>query len=145
MESTWEARDLLVLKAVVEIEEETGSYALINDIATRTGIAGDQVERSVGALSREDPKLFSVIDASSASRTIFMGAGDATGEARRRVGAWPTPDSLADRIIAALEDTAANGESEEERTRAQKMLDGAKGVGKGVLTGVLVKVMTGGF
>lgn len=68
-----------------------------------------------------------------------------TGEARRRVGAWPTPDSLTNRIIAALEDAAANGASEEERTRAQKMLDGAKGVGKGVLTGVMVKVMTGGF
>jgi hypothetical protein len=143
MSSTWETRDLPVLRAIVEIEDETGEYVQVGDISERTGLDETQVQRAVGALSREYPRLISVIDASSAAATFYMAAGHATGEARRKVGTWPTPESLADRIVAALEDTASNGETEEERTRAQKMLDGAKGVGKGVLTGVIVKALSG--
>jgi hypothetical protein len=59
------------------------------------------------------------------------------------VGAWPTPEGLADRILAALADTAENGPSEEERGKARKVLDAAGGVGKSVLTNVLTKVLTG--
>jgi hypothetical protein len=145
MSSTWETRDLPVLKAIVAIEEESGRFAMVDAIAERTGLDDEQVQRAVGALSREEPSLFEVIDASSMGGTHYAGAGDITGHARRVVGAWPTPESLADRLIAALEDTAANGEDEEHRSWAKRALEGGKGVGKGVLTSVLVKVLTEGI
>jgi hypothetical protein len=52
---------------------------------------------------------------------------------------------LTERILAALEDTAESAPTEEERSGARKFLDGAAGVGKGVLTSVLVKVLTEGL
>jgi hypothetical protein len=95
-------------------------------------------------LAAEEPAFFSYSDLTTYGGRQMGSITDPTGHARRTVGTWPTPDGLADRIITALEETAANAPSEEERSRAQKMLDGAKGVGKGVLTGVLVKVLTQG-
>jgi hypothetical protein len=145
MDSTWETRDLPVLKVVVGIEEETGRYAMVADIAERTGLSDEQVQRAIAALSREEPQLFDVIDSSSMSGSYYAGAGDTTGHARRVVGAWPTPESLADRLIAALEETAANGETDEQRSWAKRALEGGKVVGKGVLTSVLVKVLTEGL
>lgn len=40
--------------------------------------------------------------------------GKPTGHARRAVGAWPTPESIADRLISAL-DEAADREPDPER------------------------------
>ena len=98
-----------MLKAVVEIQEESGRYAMAADIASRTGLDDEQVQRAIGALSREEPQLLTVMDASSMGGTYYAAAGDTTGHARRVVGAWPTPESLTDRLIAALEDAAVNG------------------------------------
>ncbi|MDQ1628263.1 MAG: hypothetical protein QOI54_2007 [Actinomycetota bacterium] len=145
MTSVWETRDLPVLKAIVDFEDETGQYARLDTLAQRTGHDDALLQAALRALNNEQPRLISVIDVSSMSGKFFMGAGDATGEARRRVGQWPTRESLADRIIAALEDAAENAPTEEERSGARKFLDGAKGVGKGVLTSVLVKVLTEGL
>jgi hypothetical protein len=40
--------------------------------------------------------------------------GEPTGHARRAVGAWPTPESIADRLIGPL-DEAADREPDPER------------------------------
>ena len=54
------------------------------------------------------------------------------------MGAWPTPENLADRIIAALEAEAEREQDPQRKTRLQHAAD----VGKGVLTGVLTTVIT---
>lgn len=143
MDSTWETRDLLVLRAVVQIEDETGERVEAGQIAEATGFEAADVQRALGALGREQPPFFRVVDDSDMSGTHYAGAENCTGHARRTVGAWPTPDGLADSIVAALQDAADNAPTEEERGRARKILDGVGGVGKGVLTGVLVKVLSG--
>lgn len=143
MDSTWEARDLPVLDAAAQIIDREGPVpgAYIRDIAAATGLDVDDVVRATYAL--ESAGLLTM-----QQRTMGGNGGQwrvraVSGEARRLVGAWPTPDGLAERIVAALEDAAQNAPTEEERGRARKILDGATGVGKGVLTGVLVKVLSG--
>jgi hypothetical protein len=143
MDSTWEDRDLPVLRAVVRIEDDTQHHVRAEQIKEATGLDDKDVQRALGALARENPPFFEIIDASSMGGTFYMGAVNCTGHARRTVGSWPTPDNLADRIIAGLQEAADNAPSEEERSRARKVLDGVGGVGKGVLTGVLVKVLSG--
>lgn len=143
MDSTWETRDLPVLRAVVQIEDETGQPVEALQIGEATGLDDGAVQRALGALGREEPPFFDLIDDSSLAGTHYFGAAGCTGHARRTVGSWPTPDNLADRIVAGLQDAADHAPTEEERGRARKLLDGATGVGKGVLTGVLVKVLSG--
>jgi hypothetical protein len=143
MDSTWEARDLPVLDAAARIIDRDGPVpgAYIRDIATDAGLEIDEVVRATHAL--EDAGLIEM-----AQRSLGGGGGNwrvcgLSGGARQIVGQWPTPENLADRIVAALQDAADNAPSEEERSRAKRLLDGASGVGKGVLTGVLVKVLSG--
>jgi hypothetical protein len=143
MDSTWESRDLPVLRVIVAMEDETRRHVTAEQIQQATGLDGDDVQRALGALGREQPPFFEIMDVSSMSGAFYMGAVNSTGHARRTVGSWPTPDNMADRIVAGLQEVAANAPSEEERSRARKVLDGVGGVGKGVLTGVLVKVLSG--
>ncbi len=48
---------------------------------------------------------------------------DPTGEARRRIGQWPTPDRLAERLLQVVEDQAEHG-PEDERPRWRRVRDG---------------------
>jgi hypothetical protein len=143
MDSTWEPRDLPVLDAVARLIDRDGPVpgAYLRDIAGETGLDIEDVVRATNALEAAGLIVMQ-------QRTMGGNGGqwrvrEVSGEARRLVGAWPTPDNLADRIVAALQDAADNAPTEEERSRARKLLDGATGVGKGVLTGVLVKVLSG--
>lgn len=112
-------------------------------ITEATGFDDEQVQRALAALGKERPPFFHLMDDSTMAGKHYFGAEGSAGHARRTVGAWPTPDSLADRIVAALQDAAEHAPTEEERSRARKVLDGVTGVGKGVLTGVLVKALSG--
>ncbi len=133
-----------VLKAAVEWFDDPDSNIMnMPDIVELSGLAEDDVKRALRRISSAFPPYIDGVETAEAAYPIAISS--VTERAIRAAGAWPTPETLADRIVAALEDTAANGESEVERTRAQKILDGAKGVGKGVLTSVLVKVLTEGM
>ncbi len=143
MDSTWEARDLPVLDAAVRILDRDGPVpgAYLRDVAAETCLDIDDVVRATYAL--ESAGLVEMQQRTMGGGGQWRVRG-VTGEARRLVGAWPTPDNLADRIVAAMQEVAENAPTEEERGRARKLLDGATGVGKGVLTEVLVKVLSGG-
>ena len=141
MESTWADRDLPVLNAIVEIAERTGQAITPEMLAQETGFTSGKIAPALRALASAQPPFFEYSTIDTGDVAVIA---NPTGDARRTVGQWPTPEGLADQIISALEDAATNASSDEERSRAQKMLDGAKGVGKGVLTGVLIKVLTQG-
>jgi hypothetical protein len=56
-----------------------------------------------------------------------------SGDARRLVGSWPTPETALDRMIEALEAIAANIATDEDtRSRARKLLDGFQSAGRDV-------------
>ena len=133
-----------VLKAAVEWFDDPDSNIMnMPDIVELSGLAEDDVKRALRRISSAFPPYIDGVETAEAAYPIAISSVTERGHPRsRRLADTRT---LADRIVAALEDTAANGETEVERTRAQKILDGAKGVGKGVLTGALVKVLTDGF
>lgn len=140
MDSTWENRDLLVLTALVE--ELDREHATDSDtLARATGLEYEQVQRALRALSYEEPPLFQL--------GPRRGGGDislvfgATGEARRRVGAWPTPENLAGRIVEALGEAADRAPSPQERTRLQEAVKALGNVGQAALAGVIANALTG--
>ena len=139
MDSTWESRDLPVLEAVVEAcDRET--YADPGAMTRATGLAYEEVQRALRALSAEQPRLFTA--QSQANGDIFLVTG-ATGEARRRVGAWPTPESLADRIVEAVNEAAERTADPERRTLLREAGRALGNVGQAALAGVMANVLTG--
>lgn len=109
---TWEERDLPVLRAAVEYCEEKDGYAEVHHLRSRLDMSERDIRKALNALIAETPKLF---------QNYMYGVGSGvirverpTGEARRRVGLWPTPESLADRLVQAMA-AAADQEPDEEK------------------------------
>jgi hypothetical protein len=144
MESTWEQRDLPVLKAIVELTEEGLPHVARADVTERTGLDDDVVRAAYFALYGEQPPFCKFSDLSTLAGSDIDWARDPTGHARRTAGGWPTSESLADRIVAAFDDAARQTHDPEERARLIRAAEAVGGIGKGVVTGVLTKVLTEG-
>ena len=112
MDETWTSRDLPVLTAIVEVFERTGRVMSPNEIEEQSGLRADEVEAALRALEGEDPPFITKLER-RASGGIGL-VGKPTGHARRAVGAGPTLESIADRLITAL-DEAADREPDPER------------------------------
>lgn len=112
MDETWTSRDLPVLTAIVEVFERTGRVMSPNEIEEQSGLQADQVETALRALEGEDPPFITKLERRASGGISLV--GKPTGHARRAVGAWPTPESIADRLISAL-DEAADREPDPER------------------------------
>ncbi|OBJ58223.1 hypothetical protein [Mycobacterium asiaticum] len=122
IEETWTNRDLPVLRALVQIYENTGRAMIrASDIENATGFDKDTTQRALRSLSREP--YFKEAKGSWGGGILFV--GPPTGAALRVAGQWPTPESMVERLIAAFEAAASDEDLEEpERTRAQKIRDG---------------------
>lgn len=143
-EDTWTNRDLPVLKAVVELYEETGRGPRVSDVARKVDFDEPTVQRALRALYTEP--FFEKGMGSSQKQLIFV--GKPTSAALRIAGQWPTPETQLDRLIVAFETVAADeSRPEEERSRAEKVglwLTGALSqVAIGALGGAGGNLMTG--
>ncbi|MBP2704422.1 hypothetical protein JOL79_11415 [Microbispora sp. RL4-1S] len=139
---TWESRDLPVLKAIVELADEGEDRIDRSFIEERTGMGHDEVQRALRALAHEEPPFFGYTDTPGYGRKEILMVFDVTGHARRTVGTWPTPESLADRIVAGLS-AAADAESDEERRGWLKRTAAwFGGAGRDVLVDVASGVIT---
>jgi hypothetical protein len=143
MDSSWETRELVVLEAAVRHFDDPDAASLDpSQIAQMTGLDESSAMRALRSLvTAAPPYVVGVTTAEFAFPTMLT---DVTERARRTVGQWPTPEGLSNRIVAAIEEVAANASSEDERSRARRVLESVGGVGKGVLTAVLAKVLTEG-
>jgi hypothetical protein len=112
MDQTWTVRDLPVLRAIVELYEETGQIVSPNQIEAKTGLAAEVVQSALRALDSEQPPYVKKMQRYSSGHVVMIGAP--TGHARRAVGAWPTAETIADRLVSAL-DEAADREPDPER------------------------------
>lgn len=93
-----------MLTAIVEVFESTGRAMRPNEIVEQSGLDADQVEAALRALEGEDPPFISKLERRSSGGISLVGRP--TGHARRAVGAWPTPESIADRLVSALDEAA---------------------------------------
>lgn len=131
---TWHSRDLPVLRTIVRLCDEERS-----SIATGAGVArslraltDDEIHRAINAL--ELAGLFEVTRRGDGSASIISCP---SAEARRLSGAWPSPDSIADNLLAELKDIAEYGSDEATKSKARKALDGLSGFSRDVLVGVI--------
>ncbi len=114
---TWEDRDLPVLRAFVELWEESGGQVVTaQQLEHRTGFDQATTQSALAALIEEEPKLIGDHSGAAEDGAGVLVLVRPTGEARRRLNLWPpTPDLLADRLIQALARAADNEPDEEKR------------------------------
>ncbi|GIH25132.1 hypothetical protein Aph01nite_34420 [Acrocarpospora phusangensis] len=142
--TTWEDRDLPVLTAVLEMAEKGRAPMDGYEIAEYLGWDELTVQRSLVALAGERPPFFEFTDTTDfdSDGQEISGIHSPTGHARRAVGAWPTPESLAERLVAALEKAAADAEPEQAghlRKTALWLRENGQAVALGVVGNALSK------
>lgn len=113
MDETWTRRDLPVLEAIVQLSERDGGGFLDPAaIAQESGLDESETQAALLALDGEVPACVTDMRRSASGHIFLVGAP--TGHARRAVGAWPTAETIAGRLITAL-DEAAEREPDPER------------------------------
>jgi hypothetical protein len=136
---TWEERDLLVLRAAVEYCEENDDYAEAHHLRSRLDMSERDIRKAFNALCAETPKLFQ--NYWHAPSVGVSRVERPTGEARRRLGMWPTPESLADRLVQAMAAAADQEPDEEKRGRLKAAASWLGSAGRDVLVDVTAAVI----
>jgi hypothetical protein len=100
--STWDPRDLPILRAIVEISDEGMEWIEPEQLVERTGLDLSTVKAGLFALADEDPPHFKYVEFSSADSRDLGSISRPTGHARRTVDMWPTPEDRVTELIEAL-------------------------------------------
>lgn len=141
MEDTWFSRDLPVLTAIVELMDDPSARPKGSQVAEASGYTKDEVARALNALDGEYATVRKAMSGGDPGPWIVL---EVTPAARRAVGQWPTPENVADRLLAALEQAADQTVDEEQRSRLRRAADSLKGLGRDVLPEVIANVITKG-
>lgn len=132
---TWVTRDLPVLRAIVDLYEEDGDQISIRAIERRSGMDGDTVQRALRRLMTRPSFLG---DVTNTAQGIIVYIEAPTADALRVAGAWPSPETMVERLVAALEDAAADdGRPDEQRSKLKQLAVGVRSVGYQVAIGAL--------
>jgi len=134
MRDTWLDRDLPVLKAAVEVFEREGDPMDAYDIVAVAKLDADTVQRALRALSTEP--FFD--DGQASANGDILWIGKPTGQALRVAGQWPSPQTLLDRLVTALE-TAGEDEERlpEERSKLKQVALGLRTAAAQIAIGAL--------
>jgi len=136
---TWQ-RDVSVLRAIVPALD-TQSLAMTDAIAEDLGLPERDVKLAMRNLHRGGQVVAHIMHDGGGDWDIW--ASDVTRDGLERSGAWPTPETAVDRLVAALEQIAQNTDDEEERTRLQQFAAFLKTGGKQVGLSLVTSVLTG--
>lgn len=101
---TWSERDLPVLQAIVQGYDENGVSPDTEALSQTTGLDEVDIKRAIRALEHEDPPYLLAVMWGGANNV--WSSGTPTGHARRAVGAWPTVETVAARLIKGLTEAA---------------------------------------
>lgn len=140
---TWHSRDLPFLRALVDQLELTPHTPVsAADIGIALSMDDNDVTRALRNLTRGEyvtPRPY--------PRRISDGPNDApldvTEKALYAVGVWPSPETAADRLVAALAALADDGPDEPTRTRARIALEQVGSFGRDTLAAIAATVITG--
>lgn len=137
------SRDLPVLDAIVRYFDESDDpfepyIPNVDTFAKITGMDPGQVGRAVRALS---PRFIETVDATR-DDLLDVSIMGVTDEARWAVGQWPTPETVADRIVAALLEAADREPDERKRTKLRAAAETLGSLGRDLLINVAANVAT---
>ncbi|MFF8406922.1 hypothetical protein ACF06P_35505 [Streptomyces sp. NPDC015684] len=140
MESTWSDRDLPVLDALVTYLDRAAGleYPELRDIAEVTGLEVIEVGRA--ALALQSAGLIDLRMSSGGHGTWHVPA--VSGEARRLVGQWPTPEQFVNQVAERLQAAADEETDPERRSRLRELASSAGGMARDVFVDVATAVIS---
>jgi hypothetical protein len=138
MQDTWYNRELPVLRAAVAAFERDLGRLLpeVSDLAEATGLAADDVARAVAALH---PEYLDLQTTPGEPTSWFVQRVHTS--ARRAVGQWPSPDTLAAQLAAAMQQVAEHTSDPDAKSRLRRAAEAIGGLAKDVLTEVGTKML----
>lgn len=138
MDSTWESVDLPVLEAAVRFVGDRGWAELPQEfgLAPMVGLDAEGVEKALLRLDGE----YIVADRVGGGLPN-IGVNKIYPAARRAVGQWPTPETVAERLLTALESAAEAEQDEDKRTKLRQVAGFLGSTGKDLLVNVLAAVI----
>ena len=134
MDDIWISRELPILVALVtRFDDPAVGQVRPAEVVDLTGLDENAVLRGLTALCEARPAYLEFVPVDDRrAPAIIIGV---TSIARRTVGAWPSPESMADRLVEALKRAA---EQEPDPDRKSKLQQTALWLG-GVLRDVAVR------
>jgi hypothetical protein len=119
MNDTWTDRDLPVLMALVEqFDDPAVDQVRPAEVVALTGLDEDAVLRALTALCEARPAYLDCITlGEQRAPAIITGI---SAMARQAVGAWPSPETVVDRLVEALTRAAEQEQDPERRSRLQQ-------------------------
>lgn len=131
LDDTWHSRDLPVLRIVVKLYDETMRPVRVSAVEESTGLSRADVQRAGVALGAAG-----LVTTSGAAQLKVMMFGGVTAQARQLTGAWPSAESIADRLLATLEDLAEHAGDDVTKSKARRALDGLGSLTRDTLVSV---------
>ncbi|MGB3896319.1 MAG: hypothetical protein WA942_18985 [Mycolicibacter sinensis] len=95
-EDTWTNRDLPVLRAAVRLSDESDMPVSATAIGRVVGFDEETTQRALRALYR-----MPYFGPAHVGDDVIQFIGSPTDEALRVAGQWPSPENLAERLVAA--------------------------------------------
>lgn len=141
MEMTWYTRELPVLTAALQFLEEH-DYGLLPEATDLAPIVGLDVMAVAKALKAMDGEFIR-------TTTTFEGMPGTTVHevypaGRRAAGQWPTPELVAQRLIAGLEAAAAEEANPEKKSKLKQTALFLGSSGKDLLINLVASVIAKG-
>lgn len=136
MKDTWASRDLPVLDATVTLIDEGELLPEVTDIAQRSGLDIRSAFLALLALKGE------YVDLQITGEPGASYVRGVTSAARRAVGQWPTPESLADQLAAAFRTAAETEPDEEKQSRLRQVAGFLGSAGRDIAVGVIGQVIS---
>lgn len=140
LDDVWASRDLPVLVEITRRIDEGDSPIDVSSVAEALGIDPEIGARAVHALSRRR-----LIDVKWFGGRENGWISNVAGEAYLLTGLHPNGDDLVHRLIEAAVQAAELIDDPEEKSRLRRFADGALGVSRDVMSGVLTAVLTRGM
>ena len=140
---TWQRRELPILRAAVDWFDQLDHNAMsLEELEERSGLSGEDVRRGLRRLALAEPPLIIGIDTGKTLHPIgLMGV---TERALVAVDVWPSPESLADRLIEALRGAAEAEPDEEASSRWRQLASFLGTTGRELLVEVTGQVISRG-
>jgi hypothetical protein len=136
---SWFSRELPVLIEVVRHFDSTHQPLAATVIANDLGWEVEKVKAGVRALIRGRYVEELGIDMGQGGEWI----GQVSADAYRVTGAWPSADTAADRLLAALDAAVERAPEGEPKSRAKRIRDGFLAAGRDFAVDVASGVLTG--
>jgi len=138
--NTWEKRELVILEAIANYEDETGdSVPNLKRLVELSGLDAKTCSVGLKALITAQPPLVAATDASTFGGWDVLEI-DLLERGRRAVGQWPN-ENPANELLELLRERVESAATDEERGRWKTALDVLKALPGKALTEVTIALI----